>query len=308
MKEGNCMQIRNILRIIAIGALILIVIFVICRLLPRDKHYYKMTIAQIDADIRAVSKKRLSHEEKMLYYSERFLNAPYELQCQGDGEYARYDRLPLLNFKKVNCMTYCEIVMALTLADYYEDMFNILLHIKYRDGIIGMATRNHYTMADWLPANSWCLNDVSLLVGQEDTRQLTRKISHKKFFESKGITDIPVYFPDRDVTIDYVPLNYLPRHEQNLRTGDIVALIQDKPDIFSAHMLLIVKKDGKTFFRHASMAAGKVLDVPFDTYLNDLSKNSLYQGLSFMRLKDRIRWQDGLNNHGKFVLPETKKF
>ena len=100
--------------------------------------------------------------------------------------------------KKLNCMTFCEIVMALSLADYYEDFFNILQNIRYRQGIIGMATRNHYTMADWLPANAWCLNDISRRVGSEDTEQVTRTISHKNFFAGKGITDIPIMLRQSD--------------------------------------------------------------------------------------------------------------
>lgn len=268
-----------------------------------EKRYYKLNLDQIDLDIREISQKNLTNNQKMAYYSERFLGAPYELRCEGDGEYAKYEKWPLLNFKQVNCMTYCEIVLALSLSDYYEEMFNALQHIRYRYGIIGMATRNHYTMADWLPANAWCLDDVSRKIGGDDTAQLTRTISHQTFFADKGITDIPVHLPERQVTIDYVPLAKLAQHVANLKSGDIVALIQDRAGIFSAHMLLIIKKNGQTCFRHASMAAGKVLDSPFDEYIADLLKKPKYLGMSFMRVKARIQWQDGVYTHGKFILP-----
>ncbi|UCE08632.1 MAG: DUF1460 domain-containing protein, partial [bacterium] len=258
--------------------------------IPKKKLYYKMNIDEIDQDIREISNKGLNNQEKMVYYSERFLKAPYDLNCEGDGEYAKYDRQPLLNFKRVNCMTYCEIVLALTLSDYYEDMFNILQHIRYRNGIIGMATRNHYTMADWLPENSWCLDDVSREIGSEDTAQLTRTISHKTFFTGKDIHDIPLYLPDRELTIDYIPLNKLAHHQEELMNGDIVALIQDLPGIFSAHMLMVIKKDNRTFFRHASMKAKKVLDSPFDQYIKELSEDPKYLGMSFMRVKQNIQW------------------
>ncbi|MGP8330434.1 MAG: N-acetylmuramoyl-L-alanine amidase-like domain-containing protein [Methanosarcinaceae archaeon] len=270
---------------------------------PDKKLYYKMSLEAIDLDIRAVAEKGMNNREKMVYYSGRFMNAPYKLQCQGDGEYAKYEKWPLLNFKTLNCMTYCETVLGLALSDYYEEMFNILQHIRYRQGIIGMASRNHYTMADWLPANSWCLDDVSRLVAGDDTAELTRTISHQTFFRNKKIHDIPVYLPDRTVTIDYVPFEKLPEHETELKSGDIVALIMDRPAIFSAHMLMIIKKDGQTYFRHASMSAGKILDNLFTDYIAEKSKKPRYLGMSFMRVKEEINWQDENYTHGKFMLP-----
>jgi hypothetical protein len=270
----------------------------------RSLHYYKMGLEAIDLDIREVNTRGWTNAEKMVYYSERFMDAPYRLQCEGEGEHGRYEREPLLNLKEINCMTYCEIVLALTLADYYEDMFNILQHIRYRQGIIGMATRNHYTIADWLPANTWCLDDVTQAVGANDTQPLTRTISHSTFFAGKGIRDLPRILPDREITIQYIPLQELVDHEAQLMPGDIVSLIQDRPGIFSAHMLMIIKRNGQTYFRHASMAAHKVVDTPFKTYIADLSKNSRYLGMCFMRVKEEIQWQTGSYTHGKFFLPD----
>ncbi len=269
------------------------------------KKYHKISIEDIDRDIRETAAKNLTNSQKIEYYSERFLGAPYLLQCEGEGMHGKYEKEPLLNLKQINCMTYCEIVLAFALSAYYEEFFNVLQHIRYRYGIISMATRNHYTMADWLPANFWCLDDVSLLVGGNNTAQLTRTIQHRTFFTGKGIQDIPVILPDREITIDYIPLDKLPNCEAQLHSGDIVALIQNRPGIFSAHMLLIIKKDNLTFFRHASMRDKKVVDVEFNVYIKDVSKNARYLGMSFMRVKEEIQWKDGVYTHGKFILPEN---
>ncbi|MBD3194105.1 MAG: DUF1460 domain-containing protein [Candidatus Lokiarchaeota archaeon] len=258
-----------------------------------------MSIAAIDEDIRKTSEKIPDYAGRIVYYSERFIDAPYDLTATGEGEHGRYDQNPLLNLKKVNCMTLCETVLAMALSEYYEEMFNVLQHIRYRDGIMGMASRNHYTMADWLPANSWCLDDVSALVGAEDTRQLKRTISHRKFFEQKGIDNIPVMLPDREVTIEYIPLNKLRDHIYAIQSGDIVALIQDRPGIFSAHMLLAIKEDGELIFRHAPLWEAKVVDSPFKEYLEELKKERKYIGMSFMRVKQDIDWKSG---HGKFII------
>ena len=255
-----------------------------------EKLYYSMPLDEIDSDIRKVASCRLSNAEKMAYYSERFVGAPYLLVCEGEGENGRYETEPLLNLKQINCMTYCEIVLALALSSHYEEMFNMLQHIRYRDGFISMATRNHYTMVDWLPANRWCLDDVSEQVGGKDAVKSTRMIRHGAFFHKKGIDDLPRILPDRTVTATYIPLEKLTAHEAALKSGDIVALIQNKTDIFSAHMLMIVQKEGSTWFRHASMSAGKVVDEPFADYIAKISKKPLYQGMSFMRVKEVVEW------------------
>ncbi len=271
---------------------------------PAAKNYYTMSIPEIDQDIRSAAREIRAIDQRMVYYSERFLGAPYVLVCEAEGENGRYETQPLMNLQQLNCMTYCEIVMALALSEFYEEAFNVLQHIRYRQGLISMATRNHYTMVDWLPANGWCLEEVTEQIGGRDVVASSRTISHRKFFNAKGINDLPLVFPDRTVTRRYIPLDKLGLHEQDCRAGDIVALIQNLPDIFSAHMLLIVKKDGKTFFRHASLSAGKVLDQPFQEYIDAVGKKPRYQGMSFMRMRSTIQWQDGVYTHGKIVLPQ----
>lgn len=254
------------------------------------KLYHQMPAKEIDQDLRRVAALPMSAAEKMTYFSERFTGAPYLLVCEGEGENGLYETEPLLNLKKINCMTYCEIVLAMTLSRDYEEMFNVLQHIRYRDGFISMATRNHYTMVDWLPANRWCLDDVTAVVGGGDCATSTRTIRHGVFFKGKGIEDLPAVLPDRTVTLSYIPLDKLETHKSALRSGDIVSLIQDKPDIFSAHMLMIVEKKEGLFFRHASMSAGKVVDVEFSQYIDGLKTKPRYQGMCFMRVKEQVDW------------------
>lgn len=267
------------------------------------KRYNQMALTEIDDDIRQISEAKITNQARMIYYSERFLNTPYEAACEGEGENGLYEPQPVLNLKNVNCMTFCEIVLALSLSRYYEEFFNVLQHIRYRNGIISMATRNHYTMADWLPANEWCLQDVTKKIGSIDAVDLTRTISHQNFFKKKGIANLPQMVKDRNVTIQYIPLNNLVEHENEMHSGDIAVLIQNKPDIFAAHMLLVIVKEGKLYFRHADKNASKVQDVQFQEYILGLTKNSLYQGMSFMRVKERIDWQFKNATHGKIILP-----
>jgi len=165
--------------------------------------------------------------------------------------------------------------------------------------MIGMKTRNHYTMADWLPENSWILDDVSAKVGGAYTKQVTRTISHNTFFKGKGMTDMSDVLPDRKLTIDYVPLANLAKVKNNTKPGDILALLfANKDNIFSAHMLMIAEKDGQKIIRESSNSKMTTFDTPYDEWVDskqELSKR--YIGLAFMRVKV------SLNTPGKVIKP-----
>lgn len=253
--------------------------------------FYQMTNTQIDSVIREVSQTNMTITEKINHFSEMFLGTHYNLNCTGDGPYALLEAWPLVNFKETNCMALCEHVLALSISDYWDNFFDNLQQIRYRDGLIGMKTRNHYTMADWLPQNSWLLDDVSAKVGGTFTKQVTRTISHRTFFAGKGITDMHDVLPDRTITIDYVPLEALDDIKENTRTGDILALIfANKDNIFSAHMLIIAEKNGTKIIREASNSKMTTFDTPYDEWVKDKQQNwaNRYIGLAFMRVKEEL--------------------
>jgi hypothetical protein len=245
-----------------------------------------------------MSQKGLTISERINFYSEKFLGTPYNFHCVGDGPYALIENWPLVNFKETNCMALCEHVLAMAISDGWDNFFDNLLQIRYKDGIIGMRTRNHYTMADWLPENSWILEDVSRKVGGEYIKSVTRTISHKKFFQNKGIKDMRYVKPDREITIDYVPTNALEKIEKRIRPGDIAALIYaNKTDVFSAHMLIIVEKRGQKYIRESNRKRMTTFDTPYKEWVSDDRGLENYLGLSFMRVIEE------LNIPGKIILP-----
>jgi hypothetical protein len=259
-----------------------------------------MTHQQIDSVLKVISKKPWTITQKMNYYSRRFLGTPYDFKCVGDGPYALLEPYPLVNFKKTNCMSFCEHVLALSISDYWDTFFDNLQNIRYRDGLIGMKTRNHYTMADWLPQNRWLLKDVSREVGGEYTKQVTRTISHRTFFAGKGITDTTDVQPDRTLTIDYVPLADLIKVKDRLHSGDVCALIHAKLDnIFSAHMIMIMDDQGKKVVRESTTRGMTTFDTPFEQWVQMLlaKYNDKYLGLAVMRVRDE------LNTPGRIIKP-----
>jgi len=263
-----------------------------------SKKIYEMTNQEIDSILSEKSQENLTITERMNFYSELFLGMPYNLTCTGDGSYALYETEPLMNLKETNCMLYCEHVLALSISDSWDNFFNNLQQIRYQDGIIGMRTRNHYTMADWLPENSWLLNDVAKDVGGEYAKTVTRTISHEKFFEGKGITDMRYIKPDRTITVNFIPFDALIERKNNFKDGDIIALLFAKLDnIFSAHMLMVYEKNDVLYIRESGMSKMTTFDTPYDEWVNKFIGSEKYLGIAAMRVNDE------LNKPGKIILP-----
>jgi hypothetical protein len=264
------------------------------------KQFYQMTNDEINDVIIKTSKTNLTITEKMNQLSELFLGMPYNFKCVGDGPYALMEPYPLVNFKETNCMSFCEHVLALSISDSWDNFFNNLQHIRYKDGLIGMKTRNHYTMADWLPQNSWLLEDAANEVATEHTKSVTRTISHQKFFAAKGMTDMSHVLPDRTIKVNYVPMDVLDQVQDKLKTGDILALLfADKDDIFSAHMLMVVQRDGKKIIRESSNSKMSTFDTPIQEWIKAKQEMNpqKYLGVAVMRVREE------LNTPGKIIQP-----
>ena len=257
-----------------------------------------MTEQQIDRLLTETSGKNLTITQRMNIYSAYFLGTPYAFTCVGDGKDALYEPYPLVNFDSTNCMAYCEHVLALSISDSWDNFFNNLQQIRYKDGLIGMHTRNHYTMADWLPENSWLLEDVTRQVGGEMTEKVTRTISHEKFFKNKGISDLRHVLPDRTLTIDVIPKQDLLKIRDKLKEGDIGALIfANKDNIFSAHMWMVMNKAEGLVIRESTTRGMTTFDTPYEKWAKQVMTSKRYAGISVMRVRE------GLNQPGKLIMP-----
>jgi len=279
--------------------IILVSLFVSNSFSQDTLRFQHMSNLEIDSLIRDTNLKSKTITERINFYSEHFLDMPYNLHCAGDGPYALYEPWPLVNFRETNCMVLCEHVLALSISDSWDNFFNNLQQIRYKDSYIGMRTRNHYTMADWLPENSWLLDDVSRKVGTDSTKSVTRTISHQNFFAGKGITDLRDVKEDRTLTIEYVPFTALKKVKPNIKCGDILSLLlADAENIFSAHMMLIAEKDGRMVIREAARSQKTTFDTPYDEWIKgERFKSGRYLGLAFMRVREE------LNTKGRIIKP-----
>lgn len=214
--------------------------------------------------------------------SAQALDTPYRLGPLGEGPGAPFDQKPLINFKEVDCVTFCEQSLALALAKDHAETVKILQKIRYKNGQIAMEKRNHYFMADWVPNNRWLVKDISAsLPGHQ---WLSRTISHRQLFASQNFTGIEA-IGDRDLKQAYLPTARLHELPRFLQPGDIGVLIQNRPGIFAAHTGFFFRQAGGGWvYRNAtSIGPKKVVDTPYADLVASLQRSKNLIGIALVR-------------------------
>ncbi len=255
---------------------------------------HEMLAQDIDTLLREVSAKEANMIARLAIYSERAKGTPYSLFCLGEGPTAKYDRDPLLDFSRADCVTFVEQILAMSISSNYDEMFASLLRIRYKNGEIGFTTRNHYTHADWVPNNGWLLEDVTAELGGALCEEMSKVIDRPGFFHKLGVPDselqnVPA---PQQMTIKYIPTANLPKIKDKLQGGEIASIIQKMPGIFSAHMGFAIRDQyGNVLFRHASARkeTRQVTDEFFDEVIEQLRASESRVGMAFIRVKSSIK-------------------
>lgn len=263
---------------------------------PSPKPLYAMNRVEIDSLLRQTSRRHNDWNSRLEIYSRRALNTPYRWFPLGEGPQSQYERGPLIDFAHVDCLTFCEQILALTLADNYADMFGRLQRLRYRSGEIDIRTRNHFLMADWLPNNAWLVEDITAALGRELCVEMTKTIDRRATLQKKGVPlkELAAIPPPQTMTIQYIPEASLPAVKTKLLGGEIAVVIQSRPGIFAAHLGFILRDStGRVFFRNASARRGvkKVVDENFDDLVTFLKRNPSWVGMVFLRLRPEFMHQ-----------------
>lgn len=254
------------------------------------KPLYAMTKAEIDTLIRRTSAVHSGFLSRLEIYSQRALNTPYRWFPLGEGPHGEYDRDPLVDFAHVDCLTFCEQTLALILAENYDEMMQRLQRLRYRDNVIDIRSRNHFMITDWLPNNSWLVEDISTAIGGEFCIEMTKTIDRAAVLRQKGVAagDLSSIPPPQTMTIKYIPEAKLPAIKPILQGGEIAVAIQSRPGIFAAHLGFILRdRTGRVFFRNASARRGikKVVDEEYDDLVKFLKRNPSWVGMVFLRVR-----------------------
>lgn len=208
--------------------------------------------------------------ERFVEATRLLLGTPYKNGPLGEGEGGDIDQDPRIDFERVDCVTYLEQSLALALAPQAADeaeFLPVLDSIRYRGGHVEFLHRNHYMVADWIPANDWLLTDVTSQVGGDHVQTVRRTIDRATFLQGHGAGPRPGVDDAREFEVAYIPSDALAAVAPSIRSGDLIFWVGKAESIFVVHTGLAVRgEDGELLFRHGSSKAGRVLDESLADY------------------------------------------
>lgn len=215
---------------------------------PTEVEKYIAYLHIVEPDLR----KRIQHLAK------KNLGQPYEIYLLGEYPFEIYDDEPLYSLDKSDCVVFSEHTYAMALSKNWKQFFAMLQRIRYKDGVIGMLTRNHYTEADWTNNNSWLITDITNEIAKGKTNKVKTKINRAAFFSKFNIgKDIPVQY----IEWEYIPADKIEDVLKTLKTGDFVNVVRgyEPAEPWVGHVGLVsVEYDGTVNFIHSTEPEVKI--------------------------------------------------
>ncbi len=196
--------------------------------------------------------------ERIDFLSGRFLGVPYG-ESTLVGSPATPETL-VVNLQAVDCFTYLDYVEAMRLADSFTRFIDRLMQVRYREGNVAYTARRHF-FTDWLETPR-----------VEETTDLIapgHAVAAEKTLNRKDAASL--YLAGIDVAarqVRYIPANSLDERVLSaLRTGDYVGIYAEAPGLDVTHVGIAVRRGGALLLRHASSAAGSVVEQDFAVYV-----------------------------------------
>lgn len=212
-------------------------------------------------------------------FGARYLGAKYVNDPLGEG--AGYDADPLIRTDAFDCLTFVETVLAC--GDVER-----LNKIRYAGGDISFENRNHFFTADWLRNNSGLVENVSGDFG--DTAMRLGTVTRADWFRAMHGMDIDA--APTDVDLRYVPYSKL--NVFDVSEPVLVAFVVNNPETsHRIHSDILVGHVGFLMpggvLRHASSAAGRVMDTDFKEYTASRARTKTNLGVAFFKIKEFCR-------------------
>ena len=170
---------------------------------------------------------------RIVHLARKNLGQPYELYLLGEMPFETHDPQPLYCLAKSDCLVFTEHTLAMALTRDWTGFFQLLQRIRYRDGRIGVVTRNHFTETDWNPSNRWLATDVTAELAGPRAVKFDEKIDRARFLKNRYHLDVAIPVEQhRDVYFPYADVGPVPSPGGNaplaslLRDGDIIEVVR----------------------------------------------------------------------------------
>jgi hypothetical protein len=235
---------------------------------PGSPGWAGLTPEQRAALVASMAERPLS--ERLLGMSEKFINTPYAISPLGEG--SGLDPDPTFRLDAVDCLTFVEQTLALSLARQEAEVPGVLERIRYAQ-TPAYEDRNHLMEAQWLPNNArkGFVVDVTRRYGGQDVVEV-KKVLTDSSWQSRSSAELKLP-RERQVkgtyTLPMIPLERVMAHARQLPSGTIMVVLRDDLPHKATrvtHLGFVVQKGKRTYLRHAARNRW-VLDEDLETFV-----------------------------------------
>jgi N-acetylmuramoyl-L-alanine amidase-like len=152
-----------------------------------------------------------------------------------------------------DCVTYCETVLAASIARNLGDFESVLQKIRYHNGVVEWRERNHYFF-------EWCQHNVE--------NGTCRWIGMDGAVEIKKTVDSQKGLSRRHFAMTVIPRHVLLANRSMLADGDIIGFVTHRPNLDYFHVgFVIFGPRYELLLRHAARSRHRVLDERMDRFI-----------------------------------------
>ncbi len=189
-----------------------------------DKPLYKFSEAEIGLYLKYLHAAEPDLRARIVSLARKNIGQPYEIYLLGEMPFETYDPQPIYCLSKSDCLVFCEHTYAMALSSDWSGFMRMLQRIRYRDGQLGVATRNHYTEADWNISNRWLVHDLTNELAGDKAGKFEEKIDRSKFLQSHF--GVKTSFPVEDHKDTFIAIADLALALPHLQDGDFVNVVR----------------------------------------------------------------------------------
>jgi hypothetical protein len=256
-----------------------------------SKPFWEITPKELDVYLGWAKSNIPDLRQRVVHFARKRVGQPYEMYLLGEFPFEIYDPQPMFELGKSDCVVFCEHTYAMAPGSNWKEFFSTLQKIRYKNGEVGILTRNHYTEADWDKNNSWLVRDVTRELGASNIAHYRERIDREKFFSKFGLgKGIPVEILEDD----YIPAEAIAGVAAKLQDGDFVNIVRGKGQgVWVGHTGLIGHNSkGEPVLIHSTPP--KVTEVPLLEYVQkNIQENpsraaaneAQFMGMKFLRLR-----------------------
>ena len=134
-----------------------------------DKPLFKCNESEVDTYLKFLSATEPDLRKRILKIARKNIGQPYELYLLGEMPFQPHHPQPIYCLEKAIASFLPSTRMRWRLSHNWPSFMMMLQRIRYRDGHMGVATRNHYTEADWNISNNWLVEDITKRIGRRES-------------------------------------------------------------------------------------------------------------------------------------------